>query len=200
MPPKINTTCWRCRHDRQGCVRDPYDPETCNRCRGLRYTCGLNEPPPDQREGRRLRFFKCDYCRKAHQVCLPSDDPERCARCVERKLPCSALTNTKSRPRPRKSHDGGNDNSGSQGGSHSQDDTYPESDSPEYYEEEDPAYAEKYGHDPNYTGHAQYQYGVYSQHYEPYGDYPNYPRDVYQQDTYGQAQSYSQQPYGFSGY
>ncbi|KAK6542738.1 hypothetical protein TWF694_006679 [Orbilia ellipsospora] len=187
MPPKISSTCWRCRHDRQGCVREQAGP--CNRCVLLRYTCSIDEPPVDQREGRKLKFDKCDFCRKAHQSCQPSDEPERCARCVERRLPCSPLTNTKSRPRPRKSRRDEGDGPAGSSNDPGQDDPYSEDGSSGYTEEDEAGYSEAYMYSTGGTS----QYGVYSQQFDQYTNYSSYPPDVYQEFVYDQVHGYDQQ-------
>ncbi|KAF3913549.1 hypothetical protein ABW20_dc0104333 [Dactylellina cionopaga] len=192
MPPRSNTTCWRCRHDRQACVRDPYDPETCSRCQQLRYTCALAKPPPDEREGRILKFLKCDQCRRAHQRCSPSDDPERCTRCVEKKLPCSPLTNTKKMPRKPRPGDGPG-GSGGHSDSRGPDSDYTESESPEQYDEEDQSYPADYTHNSN-----QYHYPVYSEQYGSYGNYANYNPNTYDPAMYGQSEGYNQPEYSYN--
>ncbi|KAK6330371.1 hypothetical protein TWF696_003467 [Orbilia brochopaga] len=198
MPPKINTLCWRCRHDHQACVRDPNNPEgSCVRCAGLGYTCAIVEP--EQREGRRLNFMKCDQCRRDRQKCTPigSDWPERCTRCIRKGLPCSPRSQTKGLPR-RKPGSGNDTGSGSGGppdsyGGEDQDrDDFPEY---EYYEGDDAGYPVEYGHDAS----GNYQYVTYDQaSYGAYQNYAGYDQQQYGQDAYGQPVGYNQAQYSYN--
>ncbi|KAK6495059.1 hypothetical protein TWF481_003086 [Arthrobotrys musiformis] len=198
MPPKSNTTCWRCRHDRQACVRDPYDPANCDRCKRFKYTCTLAQPTPEERQGRVLHFYKCSYCRDARQKCLSSqDEPNRCQRCVVRCLPCSPRTSMKHMPRKKSSGGGGSSGSGgSQGGDSG--DASPDYDFLE--EEEETAYQDGYNYEAGSSSGNQH-YNGHGQEYQ-YNQYPNYGEETYHQSQYGHphTHAYGQPQYGYNGY
>ncbi|RVD89431.1 uncharacterized protein DFL_000439 [Arthrobotrys flagrans] len=202
MPPKSNTMCWRCRHDRQACVRDfsSADPATCDRCKRYKYTCTLAEPTPEERQGRVLEFWKCSYCRDARQKCRESqDDLDRCDRCVLRNLPCSVRTSKKHMPR-KKGSSGGGSSGGLQGG----DFTEGDSNSPEYdpLDEDEASYHERYSYEASSS--VNQHYGEYGQDYSQYthSQYPSYGEGTYHQSSYGQPAShaYGQPQYGYGGY
>ncbi|KAF3104894.1 hypothetical protein TWF569_001899 [Orbilia oligospora] len=206
MPPRSNTTCWRCRHDRQGCVRDLYDPvaaATCERCRRYKYTCTLGEPTEGERQGRILDFYKCSYCRDARQKCVLQTeiDPVRCVRCVRKDLPCSERTSKKHLPRQKKGPGSGG---GSSGGSQGGDFTEGDSNSPDYdpFDEDEAGYQEDYSYQAGPSVNQHFE--GYCEGYSQYNQYPDagYVQGSYHQASYSQPNGhpYGQPQYGYNGY
>ncbi|KAI1373210.1 hypothetical protein F4677DRAFT_429729 [Hypoxylon crocopeplum] len=100
-PPSTTSVrrCGVCRRQNQKCIFT-LGNERCDRCLENGYSCRQPTEGPTGyvlASSKIRNNFKCDYCRTAHESCLPLGRvwPERCEYCVGRDLPCSVARTKK---------------------------------------------------------------------------------------------------------